>query len=106
MPSSIQAFTGEKLETAGVRDLTELFNYIPGASQGRSTTAGSRSFQIRGISSYYGDSTVGYYLDEAMFIIPNRNFAPVVSAFDVERVEVQRGPQGTLYGLGAMGGAG
>ena len=104
VPSSIQAFTGEKLETAGIRDLTELFNYIPGASQGRSTTAGSRSFQIRGISSYYGDSTVGYYLDEAMFVIPNRNFAPVVSAFDVERVEVQRGPQGTLYGLGAMGG--
>jgi len=104
VPSSIQAFSGEQLETAGIRDLSEIFKHIPGASAGRALSAGSRSFQMRGVSSFTGDSTVGYYLDEIMFVIPNRNFAPVVSAFDVERVEVQRGPQGTLYGLSAMGG--
>lgn len=104
VPLAVQAFSTAQLEQAGVRDLAELINFVPGASTGRTLTAGARSYQIRGVSSYYGDSTVGYYLDEAVFSVLNRNFAPVARTFDVERVEVLRGPQGTLYGQGAMGG--
>jgi outer membrane receptor protein involved in Fe transport len=105
VPAAVQAFTGSQLEDAGIQDLKDLVRSIPGASEGRSTSAGTRSFQIRGVTSLYGDSTVGYYLDDAVFTVLNRNWAPVAGTFDVERVEVLRGPQGTLYGLGAMGGS-
>ena len=105
VPAAVQAFTGAQLEETGIADLKDLVRSIPGASEGRSTSAGTRSFQIRGVTSLYGDSTVGYYLDDAIFTVLNRNWAPVASTFDVERVEVLRGPQGTLYGLGAMGGS-
>ena len=105
VPAAVQAFTGSQLEDAGIADLKDLMRSIPGASEGRSTSAGTRSFQIRGVTSLYGDSTVGYYVDDAVFTVLNRNWAPVASTFDVERVEVLRGPQGTLYGLGAMGGS-
>lgn len=104
VPAAVQAFGGEELERTGVRDLQDVIRNVPGASQGRSTQIGTRSFQIRGVSSFYGDSTVGYYLDDAVFTILNRNWAPLGRTFDVNRVEVLRGPQGTLYGLGSMGG--
>ena len=104
VPLSIQAFSGEQLEETGVSSLSELIDFIPGASEGRGNAAGIQSYQIRGVSSFLGDSTIGYYLDEAAYVIPNRNYAPVARTFDVERVEVLRGPQGTLYGLGSMGG--
>jgi len=104
VPIAVQAFQGEQLEETGYRDLREIIGLVPGASEGRGNAAGIRSYQIRGVSSFYGDSTIGYYLDEAAYVIPNRNYAPVARSFDIERVEVLRGPQGTLYGLGSMGG--
>ncbi|MGZ8359407.1 MAG: TonB-dependent receptor [Allosphingosinicella sp.] len=104
VPLAVQAFTGEQLEETGYRDLCDVITLVPGASEGRGNAAGIRSYQIRGVSSFYGDSTIGYYLDEAAYVIPNRNYAPVARSFDIERVEVLRGPQGTLYGLGSMGG--
>jgi len=104
VPLSVQAFSGETLEETGIRDLSQIISLVPGASEGRGNAAGIRSYQIRGVSSFYGDSTVGYYLDEAAYVIPNRNYAPVARTFDIDRVEVLRGPQGTLYGLGSMGG--
>ncbi len=104
VPLAVQAFTGEALEETGYRDLRDIINLVPGASEGRGNAAGIRSYQIRGVSSFYGDSTIGYYLDEAAYVIPNRNYAPVGRSFDIERVEVLRVPQGTLYGLGSMGG--
>ncbi len=104
VPLSVQAFRGEDLEETGYRDLRDIISLVPGASEGRGNAAGIRSYQIRGVSSFYGDSTIGYYLDEAAYVIPNRNYAPVARSFDMARVEVLRGPQGTLYGLGSMGG--
>ncbi|MFN3387903.1 MAG: TonB-dependent receptor [Allosphingosinicella sp.] len=104
VPLALQAFTGDELEETGYRDLREIITLVPGASEGRGNAAGIRSYQIRGVSSFYGDSTIGYYLDEAAYVIPNRNYAPVARSFDIDRVEVLRGPQGTLYGLGSMGG--
>lgn len=51
-----------------------------------------------------GDSPIGYYLDDTPFIVTNFGIAPPVRFIDMERVEVLRGPQGTLYGQGSSGG--
>ena len=103
-PVAVQAFAGELLDDISVRDLNEVMTLVPGASEELSNTPGLRRFQIRGIAQSLGDSTVGYYVNEAAFIGYQINFAPVARTFDIERVEVLRGPQSTLYGNGSMGG--
>ena len=104
VPISIQAFTGPALERSGVHELSELIRFIPGASEGISNAYGFRSYQIRGTGVQTGDSTTGYYLDDAAFSLIGTNTAPVGRTYDVDRVEVLRGPQGTLYGLSSLGG--
>ena len=104
VPLSIQAFTGDALEQSSIRDFSELITFVPGASEGLSFNAGSREYQIRGIAQGSGDPTVGYYVDDAAFFLYGVANAPMVRTFDMERVEVLRGPQSTLYGNGSMGG--
>jgi len=104
VPLSIQAFEGAALEEANIRDLNEVITFVPGASEGIAWAAGQRTFQIRGVGVGAGDPTVGYYLDDSAFFLFGEGFAPMGRTFDIERVEVLRGPQGTLYGNGSMGG--
>jgi len=103
-PSAVQAMSAQKLEQVGIRDLNEVMNFIPGASEGTSLSIGEKQYQLRGVPSIGGDATIGYYLDEASFNFYGSFYAPVSRAFDMERVEILRGPQSTLYGGGAMGG--
>ena len=102
VPFSIQAFGNEAIERAAIRDLSELITFVPGASEALSVSIGRRNYQIRGIEQGSGSPTIGYYLGEAA-LFGNGN-APGGRMFDIERVEVIRGPQSTLYGNGAMGG--
>ncbi len=104
VPVSVQAFTGEALQEANMRDLNEVITLVPGASEELSNNVGLRRYQIRGIGQALGDPTVGYYFDDAAFYIFGQNFAPMGRSFDLERIEVLRGPQSTLYGNGSMGG--
>lgn len=105
VPLAIQAISGEELEASGTRELNDLIESIPGASSVSRTAPGFETIQIRGISSgTTGDATVGYYVDDVPFSVPNLQLAPPSRLFDLQRVEVLRGPQGTLYGQGAMGG--
>ncbi|TRW14937.1 TonB-dependent receptor [Glacieibacterium frigidum] len=105
VPVSIQAFSGAQLEEQGAKELNDLIESIPGASSVSRTAPGFETIQIRGIASgTTGDATVGYYVDDVPFSVPNLQLAPPSRLFDLERVEVLRGPQGTLYGQGAMGG--
>ena len=105
VPIAIQAFQGEALEQSGTNTLTQLVDFIPGASVVSQSAAGFETIQIRGVSSgTVGDATVGYYVDDVAFSIPNLQLAPPSRLFDLTRTEVLRGPQGTLYGSGAMGG--
>ncbi len=105
VPLSVQAFTGQALEERGQREINDLVNAIPGASSVSRTAPGFETIQIRGISSgTTGDATTGYYIDDVPFGVPNLQLAPPSRLFDLQRVEVLRGPQGTLYGQGAMGG--
>jgi iron complex outermembrane recepter protein len=105
VPAAIQAISGDTLERRGTRDLNKLVEFIPGASVVSRTAPGFETIQIRGISSgTVGDATVGYYIDDVIFSVPNLQLAPPSRLLDLERTEILRGPQGTLYGNGAMGG--
>lgn len=98
VPIAVTAVTGEEIENKGYANIVSLLNRSPGVS-----SAGG-SVQIRGISSRFGAATVGYYLDELPFSFINNTASPDVRAWDLERVEVLRGPQGTLYGANSTGG--
>ncbi len=107
VPMAIQAFSGAALESKGIKDAKDLMALIPGASEQSEIGAGYKVFSFRGSGAGgpIGDGMIGYYLDDTPFGVPNFQSAPPVTYFDLERVEVLRGPQGTLYGQGSMGGA-
>ena len=106
VPQSVQAISGDKLSAEGVVNLSDIAQIVPGVSQSFKASPGFEVLQVRGISSgATGDSLVGYYIDEIPFGLPNTQFIPPVNVFDLSRVEILRGPQGTLYGQGSMGGA-
>ncbi|MBI1186882.1 MAG: TonB-dependent receptor plug domain-containing protein [Alphaproteobacteria bacterium] len=105
VPLSVQAIAGADLENSGASELNDLVRMVPGAVGVSRTAPGFETISIRGISSgTTGDATVGYYIDDVAFGVPNLQLAPPSRLFDLQRVEVLRGPQGTLWGQGAMGG--
>ncbi len=106
VPQSVQAIGEDKLRAEGVVSMSDIIQLVPGASQTFKAAPGFEVLQVRGISSgAVGDSLVGYYIDEIPFSLPNLQYIPPVNVFDLSRVEVLRGPQGTLYGQSSMGGA-
>lgn len=106
VPLAVQSFDGEDLERQGVDDLLDMLSLVPGASVPAVISPGTEVWQIRGIAGgqVIGEATVGAYLDEFAFNIPQQPFGPPANIFDIDRIEVLRGPQGTLYGQGSMGG--
>jgi iron complex outermembrane receptor protein len=95
------AFSGETLEFMGIRDMQEVANLTPNldikGSRGTGNT--SLSYQVRGIS---GGGAVGTYIDN---VFMPRTSGPVMRVLDLERLEVLRGPQGTLFGRNNTAGA-
>lgn len=107
VPLSVSAFTGAQLEELGTPDITGLAEVLPNvtleASRGTNSTL---SAFIRGVGQQDPvagfESGVGIYIDDVYL---NRPQGAVLDIFDVERIEVLRGPQGTLYGRNTIGGA-
>jgi outer membrane receptor protein involved in Fe transport len=106
VPLAIQAFNGQELREKNITTIGDLVSAVPGAFEGQRQSAASRSYNLRGAggSNANGDSPIGYYLDDVPFIVTNFGIAPPVRFLDIDRVEVLRGPQGTLYGQGSSGG--
>ncbi len=107
-PISITAYSGDALAAAGTTNMLAVAQETPGVSF-RSAGAGQTEFEIRGLASSGGaTSTVGYYFDDVPISPPALGDIGKVAIdpnlYDVSRVEVLRGPQGTLYGAGSMGG--
>jgi iron complex outermembrane recepter protein len=100
-PISIRAVGGDELESRGATSLQDYALSVPGLSYVEAGVGGSQ-LTIRGIGSDAGAATVGYYLDESP--LSSSSLTPDFANFDVERVEILRGPQGTLYGDSSMGG--
>lgn len=106
VPLSINAYPEETLERKGVVAFTDVVKIIPGASFGQAFSPTNTTLTIRGVGGRATtDPSVAFYIDETPFAVPAYSFSPPTDMFDIERVEVLRGPQGTLYGLGSMGGA-
>lgn len=107
-PVSITAVSGADIQARGLADLTALAQSVPGVSM-RTSGPGQTEFDMRGMASTGGNSpTVGFYLDDTPLTSPaGSNNGKVVidpNLYDLNRIEVLRGPQGTLYGSGSMGG--
>jgi iron complex outermembrane receptor protein len=103
VPQSITAFTSDRMRERGSVQLADFLQAAPGVSI-VDTQSGTQNIQIRGINSTFGDAPIGYYLDELPFSFISQPVVPDIRTFDLERVEVLRGPQGTLYGDGSLGG--
>ncbi|MBI1685112.1 TonB-dependent receptor [Caulobacter hibisci] len=105
---SISAVTGDSLQKLGATGLQDYFRSVPGVNLTQGQLGQSR-VTIRGVQGS-GEATTGLYYDETSVTGPSgttqdpANNAADLNLFDVERVEVLRGPQGTLYGGGSMGG--
>jgi iron complex outermembrane receptor protein len=107
-PVSLTAVSGADIRDRGATDLSTLVQSVPGVSL-RTSGPGMAEFEMRGVSSTGGNSpTVGFYFDDIPLTAPAAtNEGKIVISpqlYDLDRVEVLRGPQGTLYGSGSMGG--
>jgi iron complex outermembrane receptor protein len=107
-PISISAVTGDQLDAAGITSIEQLAHEIPGLSM-RSAGPGQTEYEARGLASSGGSSpTVGFYLDDVPLTPPSTSQTGKVvidpNLYDIDRIELLRGPQGTLYGSGSMGG--
>jgi iron complex outermembrane recepter protein len=105
VPISVTALTQEAMDEKGIKDFLDIARYTPGVSIDNSAT---NAISIRGISSSGGAGTTGIYIDDTPIQMRSVGFNPdetLPKTFDLERVEILRGPQGTLFGAGAEGGA-
>lgn len=104
VPVAITAISGVELEQRGLSSVQDISFAVPGLTM-REDGPGSYTIFMRGLSNQYGsDALVGVYLDEAPLTLSG--FDQLDSrVLDLERVEVLKGPQGTLYGQGSVAGA-
>jgi iron complex outermembrane recepter protein len=107
-PISITALGSAQLEMQGITTIDEVVHDVPGVSL-RTAGPGETEIEMRGLASSGGAApTVGFYLDDTPLSPPalaiNGKVVIDPELYDIDRVEVLRGPQGTLYGSGSMGG--
>jgi outer membrane receptor protein involved in Fe transport len=106
VPISVTAFTQEQMDSQGLKEVDDLVRYTPGLNLNRAANGGN-DISIRGISSSAGAATTGVYVDDTPIQVRNLGYnagTAFPALFDLERVEVLRGPQGTLFGAGSEGG--
>jgi iron complex outermembrane receptor protein len=107
VPIAVTALTGDELTLKGASDITELAQSVPSVTlePSRATNTTLTAF-IRGVGQQDPlagfEQGVGLYLDDVYMARPQGN---VIDIYDVERIEILRGPQGTLYGRNTVGGA-
>lgn len=102
VPAALTVFSDEAIRETGAREISDFIEAAPSVSM--VNNGALQQLSIRGVSTSLGGNANGYYLDNVPFTGVSVPWNPNVQPFDVERVEVLRGPQGTLFGEGSMGG--
>lgn len=106
LPQAITALQSDQLETAQVSNIQNLENIVPNVTMGDSASIGAASTLnavVRGIGNESGFAPgVGIYIDDVYLATA---YGAVLDVYDIERVEVLKGPQGNLYGRNTIGGA-
>ncbi len=105
VPIAINAISGDQLESLGVFDTDDIVSLFPNLHL-QGSSALNTGFSIRGVgtNNYHitGQQAVGQYIDEVTLVSP---FTSQLAVFDMERIEILRGPQNTLFGRNTTGGA-
>jgi outer membrane receptor protein involved in Fe transport len=106
VPLSISVISGAQLVRQHIVEYGDLARQTPSLSFTNTGGSSLSRITLRGISSSQGAATVGVYLNDLSLTIPNQFFTGVTlpQLFDMDHVEVLRGPQGTLYGDSSLGG--
>lgn len=106
VPISISAYDQVKMDTQGIRGVDDIARLTPGVTFSRSGR--SSTISIRGITSTVGAATTAVYIDDTPIQVRSVGNSATNSyprVFDLERVEILRGPQGTLFGASSQGGS-
>lgn len=111
VPISVFVLGGEELDRSTYSQVTEALRFTPGVvvSTSGDLYNNGTTFTLRGVGSagarVSGSSTTGYYIDSVAYGFTRSSFVPgLTSVYDLERIEVLSGPQGTLYGAQSMNG--
>ncbi|MEY3295928.1 MAG: hypothetical protein RLZZ451_1976 [Pseudomonadota bacterium] len=105
VPLAVTAIGEAEIRDRGAADLRDMQYSVPGLNI-QEQTPGANRIQLRGVNAGFGTGLpiVGTYLDEMGITIDQQSRDSLVQLVDMSRVEVLRGPQGTLYGEGSMAG--
>lgn len=108
VPISISVLSGTYLDKSGMQGMTEALRRVPGVSTVIDAQGGGTTITLRGVGPnapmFNGSSPIGYYIDSVPFGLVRTAIVPDLSIYDLERVEVLKGPQGTLYGASSVNG--
>lgn len=105
-PIAISAFSSDALEKSNAADLQDVAQFVPGLAIGNrvgsASNHGSIAIRGMGVDAQESSASVGVYIDDVFYASSRGN---IVGLMDVERLEILRGPQGTLFGRNTIAGA-
>jgi iron complex outermembrane recepter protein len=108
VPISMSVTTGADLDKSSIQSVSDALAQIPGVAVNVTGQGGETLLTIRGVTAagplFSGPSPIGYYLDSVPFGLVGSSVEPNLNSYDLDHIEVLRGPQGTLYGASALNG--
>jgi len=108
VPISLSVMGGAELDKSSIQSVSDALGMVPGVAVNVTGQGGETQLTVRGVTAsgslFAGPSPIGYYLDSVPFGLVRSAVQPDANSYDLDRIEVLRGPQGTLYGASALNG--
>jgi iron complex outermembrane receptor protein len=108
VPISITALSGADLDRSSLTGVHEILSHVPGVALSRDPDTNGMQLSLRGVTAangkFAGATPIAYYVDAIPFGFVRTALVPDLAGYDLDRIEVLRGPQGTLYGAGGVNG--